>query len=273
LKPPSAVVKVVGDATVDEVRQQLAAEGIASAPARYAAGALVIEQGNVIRSTPWRQRRLVIQEEASQLVGALLKPERGQRVLDLCAAPGMKTLQIAADLRRGLLISCDSSGRRLRSVKEVVEGLLPTAVGWHRVQLDASLSLPFAARFDRILVDAPCSGTGTLARNPEIKWRLRPEDINRLSGIQAHILDAALEVLAPGGRLVYATCSLEPEENEEVVEQVLAKRVGLRRLTRSDLVREFAALTPLFDEAGYFRTRPDLHSTDGFFAAVVLREA
>jgi 16S rRNA (cytosine967-C5)-methyltransferase len=141
------------------------------------------------------------------------------------------------------------------------------------VQLDASLPLPFAARFDRILVDAPCSGTGTLARNPEIKWRLGPDDIARLSGIQARILDAALAALAPGGRLVYATCSLEPEENEVVVERALSKTRGLRRLGRSELVEEFTTLAALFDESGYFRTRPDLHGTDGFFAAVVLREA
>jgi 16S rRNA (cytosine967-C5)-methyltransferase len=272
LQTPPTVVRAFGGAARGELRQELAAEGILSSPARYAAEALVIERGNVTRSKAWRERRCVIQEEASQLVGALVKPAPGQRVLDLCAAPGMKTLQMATDLKQGLLISCDNSRRRLRSMAGVAGGLLPSGVHWYRVQLDASLSLPFAMRFDRILLDAPCSGTGTIARNPEIKWRLRLEDLGRLSEAQLRMLTTALEALAPGGRLVYATCSLEPEENEEVVERVLATKAGFRRLGRSELVEEQAALDALFDQAGYFRTRPDLHGMDGFFAAVILRE-
>ena len=272
LETPSMVVRAVG-ASRAELRQELAAQGILSSPARYAAGALVIECGNVTGSKPWREKRCVIQEEASQLVGALVRPETGQRVLDLCAAPGMKTLQIAAGLGQGLLISCDSSGRRLRSMTEVVAGLVPASVQWHRVQLDASLPLPFDMQFDRILLDAPCSGTGTLARNPEIKWWLRPEDIARLSQAQVRMLATALDALAVGGRLVYATCSLEPEENEEVVERALAANGEFRRLGRSELVKEQAVLDPLIDETGYFRTRPDLHGLDGFVTAVILREA
>jgi 16S rRNA (cytosine967-C5)-methyltransferase len=273
LQTPPTVVRVAGGADRGELRQELAAEGILSSPTRYAPEALVVERGNVTRSKAWRERRCVIQEEASQLVGALVKPEPGHRVLDLCAAPGMKTLQMAAALRQGLLISCDSSGRRLRSMAGVAVGLLPSGVHWYRVQLDASLPIPFAMRFDRILLDAPCSGTGTIARNPEIKWRLRPEDIARLSEAQVRMFTGALDALAPGGRLVYATCSLEPEENEEVAERVLATKTGFRRLGRSERVEERAAPDPLFDEAGYFRTRPDLHGMDGFFAAVILREA
>jgi 16S rRNA (cytosine967-C5)-methyltransferase len=140
------------------------------------------------------------------------------------------------------------------------------------VQLDASQPLPFTSWFDRILLDAPCSGTGTLARNPEIKWRLKPEDIMRLSELQARMLRGALPLLAAGGRLVYATCSLEREENEEVVECALAEANGFRRLPRAEVIREWPRLAPLFDNDGYFRTRPDLHSTDGFFAAVIQRD-
>lgn len=273
LQTPSTVVRAVGGAARGALRQELAAEGILSSPARYAADALVIEHGNVTGSRAWREKRCLVQEEASQLASALVRPEPTQRVLDLCAAPGMKTLQMAADLGQGLVISCDSSGRRLRSMGEVVAGLLPAAVRWHRVQLDAALPLPFAIRFHRILLDAPCSGTGTLARNPEIKWRLRPEDLVRLSETQARMLTTAVEVLAPGGRLVYATCSLEPEENERVVERVLATKAGFRRLGRLELVKERAGIDPLVDEVGYFQTRPDLDGMDGFFAAVIVREA
>ena len=140
------------------------------------------------------------------------------------------------------------------------------------VRLDAARPLPFGVKFDRVLLDAPCSGTGTLGRNPEIKWRLEPADLGRLAAIQAEMLRNAIEVLAPAGRLVYATCSLEPEENEQVVEGVLAETKGPRLLSRDELDREFPRLTPLFDARGYFRTRPDLHSMDGFFAAVIVRE-
>jgi 16S rRNA (cytosine967-C5)-methyltransferase len=141
------------------------------------------------------------------------------------------------------------------------------------VRLDAARPLPFAVKFDRVLLDAPCSGTGTLSRNPEIKWRLEPGDLSRLAAIQAEMLRNALGVLAPGGRLVYATCSLEPEENEQVVEGVLAEKEGPRLFSRDELADEFPHLSPLFDPRGYFRTRPDLHSMDGFFAAVMVREA
>lgn len=269
LEPPRAVVRVAGEASLKEVAQALAQEGIPTKPALYASRALVVEHGTITQSKLWRARQLAIQDEASQLVGSLLRPKPGQQVLDLCAAPGMKTAQLAADLGCGLLIASDRSARRLRSMRALVEGLIPPGVRWHRVELDATRSLPFSVRFDRILLDAPCSGTGTLARNPEIKWRLGPEDITRLAEMQAKMLAAALDALAPSGRLVYASCSLEPEENEEVVERVLAGKRGFRCFSQAELLRERPSLAPLFDEQGYFRTRPDLHEADGFFAAVI----
>jgi 16S rRNA (cytosine967-C5)-methyltransferase len=139
------------------------------------------------------------------------------------------------------------------------------------VRLDARSSLPFGRPFDRILLDAPCSGTGTLARNPEIKWRTQPSDLPRLAAAQEKMLRNALAVLAPGGRLVYATCSLEPEENEQVVASVLREAEEFHLLTATELSSEFPAFAPLFDSHGYFRTRPDLHAMDGFFAAVMAR--
>jgi 16S rRNA (cytosine967-C5)-methyltransferase len=140
---------------------------------------------------------------AQQIVPKLgLEPHH--RFLDVCAAPGNKTLQAA---EYGVdPVACDRSRKRLAEI--------PVR---RRVQLDAAQELPFRAVFDRILVDAPCSGTGTMGRNPEIKWRVTPEEFARQAGRQKEILRAALAVLAPGGRLVYATCSLEREENEDVV--------------------------------------------------------
>jgi 16S rRNA (cytosine967-C5)-methyltransferase len=150
-----------------------------------------------------------IQDIGSQSIVPLLRLEAGQRFLDLCAAPGNKTAQaMEAGVR---VVACDLHFHRLVQMKPLTANL---------VVLDGTRPLPFGIRFDRILLDAPCSGTGTLGRNPEIKWRLRPEDLADLQGRQKALLANALAVLAPGGILVYSTCSLEPEENGDVVRAI-----------------------------------------------------
>jgi len=176
---------------------------------------------------------LRIQDIGSQSIVPLLDLRPGQSFLDLCAAPGNKTAQA---LESGVqAVACDVHWRRLEPLR---------SLGIDLVVLDARQPLPFRRRFDRILVDAPCTGTGTLARNPEIKWRLRPEDIEDLQRLQREILGRAIEALAPGGRLVYSTCSLEREENEEVAGGSVVR--SMRRL-------------------------PGRDPGDGFFAAVVAR--
>ena len=275
---PSTTLRVgamsssIGDLEVS--RQELAEDGISTRQprGRYAARALVVESGNILASRAYREGRVVIQDEASQLVAELLAPQPGQRVLDLCAAPGLKTGQLAQILGAGTLVACDLSASRLRTLVKLLPPEVPPRVRLRLVRLDATRQLPFGVRFDRILLDVPCSGTGTLSRNPEIKWRLRASDFTRLADAQGRMLRNALEVLAPGGRLVYSTCSLEPEENEQVVENVLKGIHGYCMLTRADMVREFPAQAPLFDLDGYFRTRPD-HEMDGFFAALITRPA
>ena len=169
-------------------------------------------------------------------------------------------------------MACDRSAARLRTLAKLLPQWVPAEVRLSMVRLDAARALPFGAKFDRILLDAPCSGTGTLARNPEIKWRLRPEDITRLAELQATMLRNALRALASGGRLVYATCSLEPEENEGVVEKVLSEQPAFRVLTSHELALKHPRLIPLFDSRGYFWTRPDQHAMDGFNAAVIVRK-
>lgn len=147
-----------------------------------------------------------LQDIGSQAIIPLLELQPGMRFLDLCAAPGNKTLQ-ALETELGLAVACDVSLKRLRTVPLVCA----------RVNLDATKPLPFGVQFERIFIDAPCSGTGTLARNPEIKWRLKASDIEGFRDRQRLILRRAFELLAPGGRLVYATCSLEKQENDDVV--------------------------------------------------------
>ena len=225
LQTPRTTLRVVdAGANLQDIRQELEAEGVATSSCQYAeAHGLTVESGQVQNTRAYREGRVVIQDEASQLVAELVSPEPGQRVLDLCAAPGMKAGQLAQMLGAGTLVACDRSAARLRTLAKLLPQWVPAAVRLSMVRLDAAHALPFGAKFDRILLDAPCSGTGTLARNPEIKWRLRPEDITRLAELQAMMLRNALPALANGGRLVYATCSLEPEENEGVVEKVLSE--------------------------------------------------
>jgi 16S rRNA (cytosine967-C5)-methyltransferase len=177
------------------------------------------------------------QDIGSQAVVPLLELQSGQVLLDICAAPGNKTAQ-ALETPGVRVIACDSSPARL------MEFLAP---GAELVRLDATQPLPFGPIFDRILVDAPCSGTGTLARNPEIRWRLVDIEIPRHAERQKVILRNALRCLKPGGRLVYSTCSLEREENEDVVRAVAASMVRTERLRV-----------------------PGRHAGDGFYAAVLI---
>ncbi|HEV8144948.1 MAG TPA: transcription antitermination factor NusB [Bryobacteraceae bacterium] len=167
-------------------------------------------------ATPLNPETGRLQDLGAQSVVPLLELETGMTLLDLCAAPGNKAAQALAAGAR--VIACDRYEKRLVEVPTDAE----------RVVLDASQPLPFGPKFDRILVDAPCSGTGTLARNPEIKWRLRPTDLARFEELQRRILKNALASLAPGGRLVYATCSLESEENEKIIEGMRVLRTETR---------------------------------------------
>src|SRR5262249_28344971 len=156
------------------------------------------------------------QDEASQLVATLAGPTPGTRVLDTCASPGGKTIALAATMgNRGLLVACDVRDKRVALLKRTVAACDASVV--RIVQADASAPLPFSTQFDLVIVDAPCSGLGTLRRDPDIRWRRREEDLPALAAAQGLMLRHAADAVAPGGRLIYATCSSEPEENEELV--------------------------------------------------------
>lgn len=272
ISPPTTLRIADQQRSLSNVQAELQTEGVVTVPCKYAAYGLAVVSGHIQTTRAYQEGHVLIQDEASQLVAELMSPEPGQWILDLCAAPGMKAGQVAQALTAGSLVACDHSAARLRTLSKLLPPWIPPDVQLSIVRLDAAQVLPFGVRFDRILLDAPCSGTGTLARNPEIKWRLHPQDIIRLAGLQANMLRNALPLLAEGGRLVYATCSLEPEENSEVVEKVLGELPGFRMLSPDELRRPFPHLVALFDPRGYFRTRPGKDSMDGFTAAVIVRQ-
>jgi 16S rRNA (cytosine967-C5)-methyltransferase len=250
---------------------QLNEEGIKLASGSLLPSARRVEAGDVTKTQSFRTGQIVIQDEASQLVAALVGT--GTKILDCCAAPGGKTLAIADRNPTAAITAVELHPHRARLLQNLLRPHSTTQI--QIVAADAQ-HLPTSSTFDRILADVPCSGTGTLARNPEIKWRLKPEDIVQLQQRQIAILRSALAQLAPGGRLIYSTCSLEKEENEDVVEKVLAENPSFRRLdVRTELDRlkisgelnwpDAASLT----RGPYLRTVPGIHPCDGFFAALL----
>ena len=255
-----------------EVEAEIRGEGVELASGALLTSARVVTNGDVTQTRAYKEGRVFIQDEASQLVAALVG--KGSRLLDCCAAPGSKTAAIASRNPEAEIVAVELHPHRAE--------LLRRRVGAANVEVITAdaLELPLPGGFDRVLADVPCSGTGTLARNPEIKWRLKPEVLNDLHAKQVAILRAALQQLAPGGRAVYSTCSLEPEENQAVVEEVLQGdskfnlldcRIELQRL-RSDGELATDNLDLLLDEK-YLRTVPGVHPCDGFFAALWERQS
>jgi 16S rRNA (cytosine967-C5)-methyltransferase len=255
-----------------EMEAELQSVGIELALGALLTSARIVSNGDVTQTRAYQEGRLYIQDEASQLVAALVGT--GSRLLDCCAAPGSKTAAIAARNPKAKIVAVELHPHRAELLRRRVR-----APNVEVITADA-LELPLQGGFDRVLADVPCSGTGTLARNPEIKWRLKPEVLNDLHAKQVAILRAALQQLAPGGRAIYSTCSLEAEENQAVVEEVLQGnskfnlldcRIELQRL-RSDGELATDNLDSLLDEK-YLRTVPGVHPCDGFFAALLERQS
>jgi 16S rRNA (cytosine967-C5)-methyltransferase len=255
----------------DQADAELAAAGVQLSSGRLLSAARRVLAGDVTGTRAYQEGRVSIQDEASQLVALLAG--RGETILDCCAAPGSKTTLLARRNPRAKVLATELHPHRARLLRNLSG--LPNV---HVVAADAR-HLPFSCAFDRILADVPCSGTGTLARNPEIKWRLKSEDLNDLQSRQVAILKSALAQLAIGGRLVYSTCSLERKENETVVEAALD---GTEEFKVADLkgeleqLRKSGELFPGLDIGSlltrpYLRTIPGVHPCDGFFAAMIER--
>ncbi len=261
----------------DEAENQLRAEGIDLAPAALLASARRVQRGDITKSATLRAGLCVIQDEASQLVATLLG--HGKHILDCCAAPGGKTLAIADRNPDADIAALDFHPHRASLLRRLLNAHDPqTKAEVHniRVAVADARNLPFAAKFDRVLADVPCSGTGTLGRNPEIKWRLTPQDLADLQMRQLAILRSAIAQVAAGGRLIYSTCSLEKEENEDVIERSLGEDSSFRVLDcRAEIERLHRKGELIWPDPSslvrgpYLRTLPGVQPCDGFFAAIL----
>ncbi len=249
LETPTTYVRLNPRFPFEETIDRLCGEGIETKQTELSGCRLVV-RGRAAATECFLGGRISIQDISSQMVVPLLDLRPELSFLDVCAAPGGKTRQAVELLLDGKgrlgapAAACDVHFHRIGAMGPTSEG------AFDRLVADARNPLPFRRLFDRVLVDAPCSGTGTLARNPEIKWRLKPDDLEDLQAKQQRILSNALDCLAPGGVLVYSTCSVEPEENRRVVERVLAERPGFRAVE-------------------YLDRLPGRDAGDGFFACKI----
>jgi 16S rRNA (cytosine967-C5)-methyltransferase len=256
------------------VEKELAEAGIELAPGTLLTRARMVAAGDVTAASAFREGRVRVQDEGSQLVAEIAG--HGTRILDCCAAPGGKTLILAERNPETRIVACEVSEPRLDALRERLSALGDRV----ECRLADATQLPFEAEFDLVLADVPCSGTGTLGRNPEVRHRLTPEDFTRQADRQKEILASALSAARPGGRVVYSTCSLEPEENEQVLAAVLGATASVRLIPMQTRLEQMEREGILIDGAtaklnqcvtpeGYLRLLPGHFGTDGFFVALI----
>lgn len=269
-------------ATVEQAQAALAKEGIDTEPMRYAAQGLRLKRRlSVVSGEAFQNGLVEIQDEGSQLVAALVDAKPGMQIADYCAGAGGKTLAMAAGMNnKGRVVAMDVYESRLdRSAQRL------RRAGAHNVERRALQTKEgagdnrkwlkrHAKAFDRVLVDAPCTGTGTWRRNPDGRWTLQPKDLAELVPKQAEILDAAARLVKPDGGLVYATCSVLPAENEHQIAAFLERHPDFEVVPAGDIWRDVLASEPPPEVATgpYLRLSPLRHGTDGFFAATLVRK-
>jgi len=265
-RTPETAVHVSDPSAIDELTQ----DGVLLGPGVLLSSARRVLSGRIVASRAFREGRVFIQDEASQLVALLVG--RAASILDCCAAPGGKTRLLAERNSEAKILAMELHAHRARLLRERVP------VQNVKVVNADICEFPVSQLFERVLVDAPCSGTGTLSHHPEIKWRLKPEDLADLQARQVAILQAAMRHVAPGGMLVYSTCSLEREENEDVVQAALSGQSSFRIASCSgELERLRSEGEVIWPEPAsltcgpFLRTIPGIHACDGFFAAILQR--
>jgi 16S rRNA (cytosine967-C5)-methyltransferase len=259
-------------ATRDDVMASLAEAPIQSEPTPYASSGIRIAKKPALQNlTLFKNGSIEVQDEGSQLLAQIVGAKRGEMVVDFCAGAGGKTLALGTAMRNtGRLYAFDVSDKRLAKLKprlarSGLSNVHPVLIAHEN---DAKVKR-LAGKIDRVLVDAPCSGLGTLRRNPDVKWRQTPESLNELNAKQAAILSGAARLVKAGGRLVYATCSLLDEENEAIVSQFLSQHDDFSLVSMRDVLAEQKIDLSMQD---YLKLLPHLHQTDGFFAAVLQRK-
>ena len=263
----------------EDVQHELELAGLRAVPTSYSPWGLRLDDKPALtRLDAFARGAIEVQDEGSQLLALLLDAKRGQMVVDFCAGAGGKTLALGAAMRNtGRLYAFDVSAHRLEALKprlarSKLSNVHPAAIAHERDERVKRL----AGKIDRVIVDAPCSGLGTLRRNPDLKWRQTPQGVVELVAKQGAILQSAARLLKPGGRLVYATCSILPQENEGVAEAFSAANPAFRPVP-ARLALELAKVVDpgqlCSADGGYLRLWPHRHATDGFFAAIWEREA
>lgn len=263
LTPPLTVRVNRLKAKPDVVREKLASSGITSETSRFFDYALIVHSGQdlVIQDWPvFNEGELYVQDIASMMVTEVLDPQPGERILDMCAAPGSKTTHMAEKMNnQGTIIARDVSDKKLQKIRENAERL---GISIIHPEVGDGLILDAEAveANDRVLLDAPCSGLGIIRRKPEIRFRRQPEDLAALVKLQTKLLENASRYVKQGGVLVYSTCSVDPDENEGVVTAFLASNPQYK-----------LADTPWSDEDRLIRLFPSVHQTDGFFIAKMVR--
>ena len=258
-----------------EVLEELAAHHVGAVATPYAPDAIRLSSKPALTHWPaYREGRIEVQDEGSQLIARLLQPRRGEMVVDFCAGAGGKTLALGALMRStGRLYAFDVNERRLaglgpRLKRSGLSNVHPVVI---RNESDVRVKR-LNGKCDRVLVDAPCSGSGTLRRNPDLKWRFSEAELQRVNGLQHSVLRAAARLLKPDGRLVYATCSLLTQENQAVAEAFLAEHPDFQLVPAATVLRmQSIDVEQAARFAPYFVMLPHLHGTDGFFAAVFER--
>lgn len=245
-------------------------DGVATTPLRFAPDGLAVESGNPLRTPLADGGVFVVQDESSQLVPLMAGRPARARTLDACASPGGKTLILAAGPASGLLVAGDRRWRRVALLRDRLAhcGLDRARI----VALDLERGAPFGDVFDLVLVDAPCTGLGTIRRDVDIRWRRTEGDLARAASLQRALVREAARLVAPRGRLVYATCSSEPEENEQIAAILAEPASGFARVPRTSLVAD-GVPAPVLDDSGALVTRPDRHGLEPFFAVAFERGA
>ena len=248
----------------DDLVSALRAAGVEAEPGRFAPDAVVVTGGNPLLTPLAHGGMFVVQDEASQLVGVYTAAGAGERVLDACASPGGKTTQMAAAMGdRGVIVAADIRGRRVDLLARTVAASGARSI--RVVQADARGPAPFREIFDLVLLDAPCSGLGTIRRDPDVRWRRAEADLAPLAAAQREMLEGLAATVRPGGRLVYSTCSSEPDENDAVVDDFLDAHPEFQRHVPASFERT-PALRALLDKNGALRTLPFRDQLEAFYA-------